>query len=59
MRESVAVAENRWREGGEGEESGRDRGEAKPGKTDLGALITGGADKRQGERHRPSLPKPQ
>jgi hypothetical protein len=58
-RERVAVAEHRGREGREGEESDRDRSEAKPGKAALSALVTRGADKRQGERHRPSLPKPQ
>ena len=57
MREGVAVAEHRGREGREREEGDRDRSEAEPGKAGLGALIAGGADKRQGEGHRLSLSK--
>ena len=57
MREGVAVAEHRRREGREREQGNRNRGEAEPGKAGLGGLIAGGADERQGEGHRPSLPK--
>ena len=57
MREGVAVAEHRRREGREREQGNRDRSEAEPGKAGLGALIASGADQWQGEGHRLSLPK--
>ena len=59
MRKGVAVAEHPGREGREGEQGRRDRGHAKPGDAGFGDLIAGKADRRQGEGHRPSLPKPQ
>jgi hypothetical protein len=57
MREGIAVAEHGRREGRKREQGGRNRGEAEAGEAGLGALIAGGTGERQGERHRPSLPK--
>ena len=52
MREGVAVAERRGREGRQRKQGNGDRSEAEPGEAGFGALIAGGADKRQGEGHR-------
>ncbi len=59
MRPCVAIAKHLGRERGEREQKDRDRGQAEPGESRLSCVIARGADKRQGEGHRPSLSKPQ